>query len=364
MIKELFDDNYDRIENIEILNGYENSHGIEFTDDELDEYINTFESEKDIYKPNVKLDHTQQQIILKELFKEYDIPHGTEIPALGYIERMYKKGKSLFADIGHIPRVLKDKVFNGQYKSISPELYRNFRGTGKRFLKSIVLTNNPSMRHVMDVHMADAVRFDGIINILDEEDNMDNVTKETLDSSLDKFAEKIKGFFKRDEVQMSEKTEVDELRAQVAELSQVVKNQAEEKISFSEKVKAIESQAHSERVKAITEKAASQGVPTVIIDKLSPILMSDYGRNEIVLMSETEGEKVEVKMSVTDIIKDVFDNYPDKVDFAEKTVTSMSVPSKDSDDVKMSKVNKRKQELIGEGMSAFDALVKAQQEIL
>ena len=75
-----------------------------------------------------------------------------------------------------------------------------------------------------------------------------------------------------------------------------------------------------------------------------------------------DDEMVEADVSIQDIIKDVFENYPEggRVDMSDKTTTDIELASDD----KMKKVNARKKELIESGMSEHEALTQAGREIL
>src|SRR3972149_3339177 len=161
-IKDLFTNDYTKIERIEILNQHPNAHKIQFTDDDFDEILANFNELKmsGELNPNVKLSHADQQLILKEYFKFKDVEFGEELPNLGYLTNLRKEGKSLFADIEQIPTVLSD-IFNGLYSSLSPEILTDWRGEGGKVLRGIVLSNNPSQKHILDMHMSEALRYDG-----------------------------------------------------------------------------------------------------------------------------------------------------------------------------------------------------------
>jgi hypothetical protein len=58
-------------------------------------------------------------------------------PALGYIERLYRKGNKLLADIGSIPRKFYELIKAGSYRRVSAEVYWNYKDekTGRLFPK-------------------------------------------------------------------------------------------------------------------------------------------------------------------------------------------------------------------------------------
>lgn len=405
-IKEMFKEDYVEIPNVEILNQYENAHGIKFSDEDMDLMVDNFKKlkkDKELI-PNVIISHSDQQLIMKELFKMHDVELGEELPNIGILDNMRTKmtntGKAIYVDIKKIPRVLKG-IYGGLYNSLSPTIIRNWRGELGKVIRDIVLSNNPSQKHIPDVYaMSAAPRYDGNPILLDiggktmGDDNKDKTVKLTddqiekavleNDNVLLKLADTLKdklGFKKSDEKDDKKKTDdkddkkdtitlskadFEEMKTSLSEINELKKKLIEKDeatTKLSDDVAEIRKNAQREKAEAICTKAKQiDGVPAVIVDKLKPILLSDIGEKTIKLSHMVDEEMVEADVPIQDIIKDVFENYPqgDRVQFSDRTSTDVEAPSDD----KMKKLNGRKKELMESGMDEHSALMKAGQEVL
>lgn len=365
-LADIYTDDYDEVKEIEILNTFPNTKGIDFTEDTLDEFVKNFEKYKDVKQPHLKIDHTSQQAVLKALTGE-EYEEGTELPALGFVDRIYRKGKSLFADFTKIPRKLKDIIFGGKlFKAVSPEATFNFRGTGDKLITAVALTNNPAQKHILDVHMADidagsvkdgmAIRYSGDINIpeatMAEEKNTEQ--KESFFSNM----------FKKENVELSEiKQENEALRKDVEALKKLYEQKEKDFKTFSEKVQSMEMIARKKNAEQICDRALHDGVPAAVIEHFKPILFAEYATGVIKLSEKKEGKEIEITKTVSDIIEDFFAKYPHKVDFSEKSSTKVTEPGKDEELI-FSEIQKKAAEYMKLGMSQHEALEKAGCEIL
>ncbi len=399
------DNEYDDVDGVEVLNTFWNTKGVKFDAATFDEFIQNFEKYKGEKHPHVKIDHTSQQAVLKALTGE-QFEEGTELPNLGFLKRMYHNGKALYADFTKVPRKLKDVVFGGKmFKAISPEATWNYRGTGDKLITAFALTNNPSQKHILDVHMNESttdtdatgeqggtvLRFSGDILINEGGDNMADtmktqdataaapaqITDSAMESFSEKVAEKVKAMFgkKEDKTQaasepviaLSEYKELEaktnELAAKINDLGALLIQKESESKNFSERVKAIEQATRIEKAEAICKKALMDGVPKVVIEHFKPILLSEMGEQTIKLSETVNGKTVEADKAIVELIKDFFAIYPDKVDFSERTKTKVEEPGMD-EDVKLSEINKLASEYVKQGMARHEALEKAGLEVL
>lgn len=399
------DDQYEDVDGIEILNVYPNTKGIKFTAQDFDEFISNFEQYKEEKTPHIKIDHTSQQAILKAL-TGIEFEEGTELPNLGLVKRMYHDGKSLFADFTRVPSRLKQWIFGGKiFKAVSPEATWNFRGMGKKVITAISMTNNPSQKHILDVHMTDstndagdrvsgdgrAICFSGDI-FIEEENSMSEENKDKNATAQDKssaqasediksFSEKIlsgiKDMIGRKEdkghagdeptIALSEYRELEgkfkDLAAVVNDLKLSLINKETEQKNFSEQLAAIQNQTRAEKAEAICKQALMDGIPTVVVNHFKPILLSEMGEQTIKLSEVVDGKTVEAEKPMVDLIKGFFKIYPDKVKFDDRMRTQIEEPG-DDEEAQLSEIEKRKTELMAQGMQEHDALEKAGLEIL
>jgi len=383
-IPDLFNGEFDSVKGIEILNTHPNVHNIDFTLNDFENLIENFQEYKDEKNPHLKIAHTDQQMILKELIKK-DVPLGEELPKLGRVDRMYVNGDSLLADISDIPKTLKPILFSGKYfNSVSPEILRSYRGTGKQLISAISFTNNPSQKHITDVRMGEGLKFDGNIIIKEEDKKMPDVDKKKVED-IKLTDEQTKGivasvldlFKKEKDVKVKDKeiipgtpegfvalSELEDLKkgfeAQLNELKIQLVDKSKLQTNFSEEIKIIKENARKESTEAICSGALKDGVPAIVISTLKPILLSEEGEIIITFSEKVDDKDVEVKKSMSSIVKDFFKNYPNKIEFSDKTTTDLE----EIGDEKSKALDKRVEELVKVGLSEHEALTRAGQEIL
>jgi len=383
-VQEIIGNEYVELEGVEILNIYPNSHNIKFTKLDLLEIKNNFQKLKDEQQliPIVKVSHSDQQVLLKKLFGIEEVDSYEEMPLLGIVEELElsNDGNSLKAKISKIPAKLKD-VFGKMFKAVSPEIVFNWRGTGQKVLRAIALTNMPSQKHITDVAMSEGLSCGDIIIIQEEVKTMsepkDVKIEETLNDEnfIRKLSDKL-GITKpkqhTEEVpanKIAEKSDAvvlslsqyEEIKKEMNELKKKLMEKDEQQKNFSESISKLKEQARNEKAEALCSKALNDGVPKVVIDKLKPLLMSEIEEQTIKMSKIIDDKTIEADVSVFEIVKDFFTNYPgQKVDFSEKTVTELSAPSDDS----IKAVRTKAQEYMKQGMSEHEALMKAGREIL
>lgn len=85
-------------------------NGLEFDESDLDDIVANFEKLKDVHKPFLKFGHNDEQ----------KITDGQ--PAIGWVSRVYRNGKKLFADFSDVPNVVYEAIKNKLYRTVSVEL--------------------------------------------------------------------------------------------------------------------------------------------------------------------------------------------------------------------------------------------------
>lgn len=106
----------------------------DYSEEDLDKMIEAFD--KVGFEPTVKAGHAYGQDKLaeekaRELFGA---------PALGYVEKIYRKGKKLFADLKRVPKKFAELIHAGSYNRVSSEIYWDYEHEDKvfpRVLKSV-----------------------------------------------------------------------------------------------------------------------------------------------------------------------------------------------------------------------------------
>lgn len=101
--------------------------------------------------PPLKLGHTEAQ----KFFGQSD-----GAPALGWIERVYRRGAKLLADVSGVPEALKSMIQAKRYSKVSAEIYWNYKtgraGVLPRVLKAVALlgADLPAVSNLQDLQAA------------------------------------------------------------------------------------------------------------------------------------------------------------------------------------------------------------------
>lgn len=101
---------------------------VTITEADLDEIVAAFNelNGSNVVKPHLKLGHTDAQ----KWFGQKD-----GIPSLGWIEKVWRSGSKLLADIANVPTALIDMIRQGRYHNVSAEVYwdAGIEHNGKKF---------------------------------------------------------------------------------------------------------------------------------------------------------------------------------------------------------------------------------------
>lgn len=123
-------------------------NGDDFTADDLNEMVKSFEALAPGHVPGIKLGHSKDQAVLKAL----NLSDG-ELPSAGWIEKLYVKGNKLVADFRDIPDKIDALIESGAYKKPSIELFPKLNIHGKEYKNVIgaVALLGAAMPGVMDL---------------------------------------------------------------------------------------------------------------------------------------------------------------------------------------------------------------------
>jgi len=93
-----------------------------YTEKDLDQIIANFSKLQNTHRPPIiVLGHDEDQEFLKK----------SGLPSAGWVSRLWRKGKILYADVKEIPSKVVSVIKSGAYKYPSVEIYRNFVEDGK-----------------------------------------------------------------------------------------------------------------------------------------------------------------------------------------------------------------------------------------
>lgn len=212
------------------------------SEQDLDAMVDAFAAfqSTNVVKPHLKLGHEESQ-------KWFGQKQG--FPSLGWIDKVWRVGKKLFADISDVPEVLVDMIRQGRYHNVSAEVYMDIEHDGKKFshVLSAVALLGVEMPAVSDLAGLAAALFKTEVNqfsgkvatALTKEVHM--FTQEQVDSLIAAAVAKVTG-----EVEAKSSAEIADLKL---------------KLDVSDKAKLAAS-AELDTVRA----AAAQAEATALVD--------------------------------------------------------------------------------------------------
>jgi hypothetical protein len=186
-----------RIQNLEIFAagtwkpGNGGGKSVTVTERDLDDMVQSFQALQgtNIVKPHLKLGHEDAQ-------KWFGQRSG--VPSLGWVERVWRQGAKLFADVKDVPDILIDMIKRGRYHNVSIEVFPqgSIEHEGKKFgqvLSAVALlgTEMPAVKNLAGLasalfsqEMQPAAFGDGIVPLtfssIEPEQSM--FTQEQVDS--------------------------------------------------------------------------------------------------------------------------------------------------------------------------------------
>jgi hypothetical protein len=136
-------------------------NGLTFNEDDLDGIVKAFDQLNAAGRVPLKFGHNNEQ------------PFTDGQPALGWVQRLWRDGKKLFADFVGMPTVVFDAVKAGLYKQVSIELLKDTSREGDRYpwvLDAVALlgADIPAVKGLRDLQTLTmtreipGIRFEGV----------------------------------------------------------------------------------------------------------------------------------------------------------------------------------------------------------
>lgn len=241
-------------------------NGIEFTEEDLNDIAANFQKLFDSHKVPLKFGHNEEQ----------EITDGQ--PAIGWVSRVYKNGKKLFADFSDLPRVVFDAIKNRLYRTVSIEVLFNVDGDGKRFnhvLDAVALlgADQPAVSSLADL--------DKLLAMRTEFSGGHRVSFETIAGKTEKFTSEVdmdeKGVQKLVDAAISPlNTRIDELSTENSQLKTDLKK-AEDQVAVFKRDKA-DSEEKAQKGKIEASRKAVKAVLDAAVEakSLTPAFRETY----------------------------------------------------------------------------------------
>ena len=271
-------------------------HGDKYTETDLDQLIESFASKG--FEAPVKLGHNNEQ--------EKD---GQ--PSFGWIERVFKQGNKLLADLTDVPRKLAEAIERKQYRQVSSEIIWNFRPDMPRVLRAIALlgADIPEVKGLAPLDKAEIVFDDSEVDVRYSEINFKDKqkTKEPEDSKMED-SKKIEG------LEAEVKTLTDALDAEKEGKVKELSDKTEKLDAVTKELSELKATKKTESIKVFMDGLKKEGKLMPAWEaKLHSVLES---ASDIVVCKYADDGK-DVELSQFDIVKSLFDDMSKVVDFAE-----------------------------------------------
>jgi hypothetical protein len=124
--------------------------GRHYTSKDLDVIVSNFNrystGPRALLEPPLVIGHEEVQTLTE----------NTGIPALGWVTRLYRRGRSLFATFSHVPRQIARLIRAGRYRHVSAEIYddppEGVPGRGKMLRRVAMLGGDlPQIKSIADI---------------------------------------------------------------------------------------------------------------------------------------------------------------------------------------------------------------------
>lgn len=293
-------------------------NGDEYTVDDIDEMVNSFNLIGDKIKPYVKLGHDDGQKLLQK----------DGMPAAGWITSLRRVGDALVAKFSSVPQKIYDLIANKAYGRISSEIYWNLKDgpqTYKRVLKAVALlgANTPAV-----------TTLDDFINLY---------TDNTI------IAEQIKVCTEYGEI-MKEEIDFKKYEAQIDELSEKLKLYEEQNGVLKSEADELKAYVEAQKVEAqkaeiahyLDEKIRSGNVVPAQVDKFTELALVNF-----------------------DAVKDIIENSPKVTQLTEEQSQHVEVekqPEQDEGEVLFNKITAYQKENKVSYQEAFKAIANGGNE--
>jgi len=342
-------------------------NGDEFTDDDLDSIVQSFEETKDKLKPFLKIGHNEKQSLLAK----------DELPSAGIVDNVRRIGKKLLADFKNVPEKVFDVIKKKAFDKVSSELFVNINVSGKKYplaLKAVALLGGETpavhdLESIGDLFSEEALAFRKDLDSKEYEfksSYFNQMTQEdkTMEEELLKKIGKLEAdnkTFQEEAAQANAdaaKAEEEKKKAEgdAAEAGKKAEEADKAKADAEGKVAEVETEKKNALIDAKIKTYVDDGKVKPYQGKiLEELLKKASVEKEIVFSIKVSDEETKEFKSVNELV-DEFINSDVKLAFEEKS--ELGEPT--GDDALVKKVKKYQEE--HKGTSFKDAFIAVSPE--
>jgi len=277
-------------------------NGDEYTEADIDDLIKNFEllSQEPNFKVPLKVD----------FFKETKEKHHGGQPAVGWITKLTKEGKKLFAQIDHIPKVVKELIEKKAYRQVSSEIRWNLKKGEQRLRR--VLTG-VALLGVEVPGVSTLEEFSALYSLeLEEDEEVRSYIFETKEGAM--TPEEIKKL--QDEKAALEKS----LQEQKDFTTKLEGEKKAAEAKLAEEAKKAADLANDQRkadIKAFVELKKTEG--KILPAQEEKVIQVFEALDDSKMVIFTNADKKEEQKSIRKVFEELFDSMPKIIDFAPKS---------------------------------------------
>jgi hypothetical protein len=313
-------------------------NGDKYTLEDLDDMVanfNKLKAEEKNFRVPLKVNFFKPENVVKGSF------HGG-VPAVGWIEDMYRNGEKLFARIVEIPRVVKDLIDKKAFRQVSAEMVWNMKHNAERLRR--VITGVA----LLGVETPGVGNLDEFAKLYGLELKEGEIVKEYITQQEETLMtpEEIKKLL--DQLAASEKA-AQEAKDYAAKLDAEKKDLEVKVTEADQKMRELADGQRKEEIKNFVTKASTEGK---ILPKHVAAVTSILEGIEVSKTVKFTADGKEQEVSVNKLFCDFINELPKLVEFKEKT-EEVELPGADL------KEFVAKPELGDEKAQKLDFLIKA-----
>lgn len=322
-------------------------NGDKYSEEDLDKIVNSFQDTKTILKPYLKLGHSKKQELLNK----------DELPAAGFIDKVYRSGKKLLADFVNIPSKIFELIKNKAYNRVSSEIFVNFKSEGKTYpyaLKAVALLGGetPAVHTLNDILAlysksigeksevepeaenlkAYEMELDPSTQVNPSEEEINMATIEELNRQNIKFEAEVKSL----EAENAELTkELEQSEKKFKEIEAEVKEYKEKHEILVKSLKQIEKEKRNQEIDSLVSTYVEKGT---IVPAQKPFLvelLKGAMMNEETKVFSISGKEYS---TIKDLVKAFIEAYTDEINVGDGKTHPGS--SNQGDDAFVDKVKK------------------------
>ena len=305
-----------------------NWHGEDYTTADLDGIVEAFPAVG--FKPPLKLGHSENQKLL----------NASGMPAAGWINRIYRKGQKLLADVVDIPSKVYDLLQKKAYDRVSVELYMDYEDTPNKKQWPIAL----KALALLGAEIPEVTNLDAIASLYNDEEGhkfrvvLYDQQNQKEGNDLNKHREDI-GMTDQEKKDLeSAQKAIKEFEAKLAEKDTLLVKMGKSNEDMQKSIDELAGNLSTERTSRRKDRINQKVREFVTARKISPaqspyletLLNAMPSTEEVTVKFQRDDKEVEDKMTAEIAFDKFIDAQPQYIASGEKTQQGVDTDDTDA----------------------------------